>query len=391
MIKFIAGNDIKLLRCGAEYFPALEAAIDGAENEIHLQTYIYEADDIGQRIGDAMKRAVTRGVQVNLLLDGFGSKELSKAYVKELQRAGIRVMFYRPRISPWTLKRNRLRRLHVKIAIVDGHTAFIGGINIINDTNEPKLDAPLIEPRIDYAVKIEGALLPAITANVRHIWRRIAWSQLRRVDAKLHAMLGLPDTAQVAGNTTAAYVVRDNVLHRHDIERAYLKAIAQAKHEIIIANAYFLPGRRFRRALVAAARRGVKIKLLLQGRVEYFFMFATHALYSGFLRNGIEIYEYRKSFMHSKVAVIDSHWATVGSSNIDPFSLLLAREANIVVQDGAFATELKADIERSIKDGAVRIDPDDWVQGHNVKRLVSWLVNGFVRFGLGIIGLPDEN
>jgi len=151
-----------------------------------------------------------------------------------------------------------------------------------------------------------------------------------------------------------------------------------------------VPGRRFRLALLAAAKRGVTVKLLLQGRMEYLLMFATHAFYSEFLNAGIEIYEYRKSFMHSKVAVIDDNWATVGSSNIDPFSLLLAREANIVVKDTTFANELRSDIQLSIEDGAIRIDPKNWMRGSIAKRCTSWIAYGLVRAFLGVIGHSNE-
>jgi cardiolipin synthase len=169
-----------------------------------------------------------------------------------------------------------------------------------------------------------------------------------------------------------------------------MKAIRNAKSEILIANAYFIPGKRFRKALVAAAQRGVKVRLLLQGRMEYFLMFATHAFYGEFLQKGIEVYEYRKSFMHSKVAVIDKQWATVGSSNIDPFSLLLSREANIIVLDKHFASELKADIERSIDEGAERVEENEWVKGHYLKRTVSWFVYHLVRLVTGLVVQPDN-
>lgn len=134
---FIHGNDIQLLRSGKEYFPALELAIKNARHEIYLQAYIYEHDDTGIRIGNALMQAAQRGVTVNVLLDGFGSQYLPKRYVKTLRNAGIKLMFYRPRISPWTLKTNRLRRLHSKVAVIDGAIAFVGGINIIDDTNTP--------------------------------------------------------------------------------------------------------------------------------------------------------------------------------------------------------------------------------------------------------------
>jgi cardiolipin synthase len=247
-----------------------------------------------------------------------------------------------------------------------------------------------VPPRVDYAVQIEGGLLPIILARVHNLWRRMAWPQTFTVLASPSP----PNTAAakpiLSADIEAAFVLRDNVLHRHDIEDAYLEAIRAAKSEIIIANAYFVPGRKFRRALLDAAKRGVTVKLLLQGRMEYFLMFATHAFYSEFLRNGIEIYEYRKSFMHSKVAVIDSYWSTVGSSNIDPFSLLLAREANVLIKDSTFSTTLRADIIASMQTGAFYIPAQAWVNGNLMKRTASWLAFGVVRLFLGIIGQSSE-
>ena len=385
MTHFIGGNQIELLRNGAEYFPALEAAFANAGHEIYLQTYIYQADATGIRIGNALKQAVQRGVIVNVLLDGFGCKDLPKAYIHELQESGVQVMFFRPKISPWTFKKRRLRRLHCKVAVVDGKVGFVGGINIIGDYDVPKPDK--VPPRIDYTVRIEGALLPVITASVHKLWRHLAWLHLLDVNIASTKSVSLQD---IKGGIKAAFVLRDNVLHRRDIEEAYLAAIDSAKSEVIIANAYFVPGRRFRQALLVASNRGVTVKLLLQGRMEYFLMFATHAFYNEFLRHGIEIYEYHKSFMHCKVAVIDSHWATVGSSNIDPFSLLLAREANVIVQDAVFATELREDIESYIQQGAYRVSSLEWGNGNLIKRLASWIAYGLVRVFLGVIGYSNE-
>lgn len=382
---FIGGNQIKLLRSGAEYFPALVLAIQNATHAIYLQTYIYELDDIGISIGNALKQAALRGVIVNVLLDGFGCKDLPKAYVKELVATGVQVMFYRQKISPWTLKKNRLRRLHRKVVVIDGLVGFVGGINIIDDHNAPHK----IPPRIDYAIRIEGALLPLITKNMYQLWRRISWMHLRRTSHLPAPPKNKHHAFDTSNGIRAAFVVRDNVLHRRDIEDAYLDAINHAQSEIIIANAYFVPGRKFRKALVDAAKRGVKVKLLLQGKMEYFLMSATHAFYSAFLKNGIEIYEYRKSFMHSKVAVIDNYWATVGSSNIDPFSLLLAHEANVFIQDHAFATELRLDIESSMKN-VHQITPEAWVNRNIIQRCASWFAYGLVRFFLGVIGSSKE-
>ena len=179
MTHFIGGNQLKLLRNGTEYFPALEFAIQSAEHEIYLQTYIYQADDVGIRIGNMLKQAALRGVMVNVLLDGFGSKNLPKSFVNELSIAGVQIMFYRPQISPWTLKKRRLRRLHHKLVVIDGKIGFIGGINIIDDFDVPIHTPNNVPPRIDYAVRIEGNLLPAMVLAVHKLWLRISWIHLR--------------------------------------------------------------------------------------------------------------------------------------------------------------------------------------------------------------------
>lgn len=381
MNHYLSGNQITLLRNGTEYFPAIAAAIDGAKLEIHLQAYIYEHDETGILIGDALKRAVSRGVVVCVLLDGYGSKSLPASYVEELRDAGIKLMFFRPKISPWTLKRNRLRRLHRKVVVVDGEVAFVGGINIIDDQNCPGNNAP----RIDYAVQVAGPLVKCIHTSIYRHWRRINWMHFHQVHRSLDEQMPVPATA---GNMRAAYIIRNNVLHRRDIEKAYLRAIGTAKQDILIANAYFLPGKAFRRALIAATKRGVRVRLLLQGRMEYWLMFATHAAYGLFLRYNIEIYEYRKSFMHSKVAVVDDKWATVGSSNIDPMSLLLAHEANVMVLDRGFAVLLREDIEHAIESGGYQIRAADWDGRHIFRRFFSWATYLLVRIMMGIAGFP---
>jgi cardiolipin synthase len=189
----------------------------------------------------------------------------------------------------------------------------------------------------------------------------------------------------------SAFLVRDNIRHRRDIEDAYLGAIEQAQFEIILANAYFLPGLNFRHALVDAAGRGVRVVLLLQGKMDHPLLhYASHALYGSFLAAGIEIYQYHKSLLHAKVAVIDGHWATVGSSNLDPFSLLLALEANVVVEDEGFAKELKFSLEQAMETGAQRISENSWRTQSTGQRLASWLSYGVVRFMIGIAGYAPE-
>lgn len=383
-------NLIKLLINGAEYFPALETAIGEARQTIHLQTYIYAEDQIGRIISAALIAAVQRGVTVNVLLDGFGSKELPVTHIDMLKKAGVHVAFYRPQISPWTLQKERLRRLHRKVVTIDQRIAFVGGINIIDDYDVPQ-DMP---PRIDYAVRIEGKLVPEIVQSAEKMWRNSTHSRVARINANVKNLRrNSMDFIRQFGRSkkhvlkdAAAFLVRDNTAHRRDIERAYLYAFNHAQSEILIANAYFIPGRRFRRVLLAARERGVTVKLLLQGRLEYLLMLATHAFYGLFLEHGVEIYEYRKGYMHSKVAVVDSNWATVGSSNIDPFSLMLSHEANVVIHGHTFAEELRTHILKTIEEGAARVSADDWLRGNRLKRTVSWMAYGIVRLFLGVLG-----
>lgn len=377
-----SGNRITLLQNGDGYFPALEAALDRAVYDIYLETYIFENDHTGRRIAEALRRAALRGVITHLLIDGFGSNSLPKTMIDYLKEAGVMVLKFRPQISPWTLRRRRLRRLHRKIVVIDQSLAFVGGMNIIDDLDMPGQASP----RYDYAVRVEGPLVKKIYTSTRRLWLRVVWSRRLRFDWHLDKKRKAPSPESV-GRMRSTFLVRDNFRHRRDIENAYLQEIEQAQSEIILANAYFLPGLNFRHALFAAAGRGVRVVLLLQGKMEHRLAhYASRALFGSFLDAGIEIYEYHESILHAKVAVVDDHWATVGSSNLDPFSLLLALEANIVVDDQSFATALKDSLEQAIKVGARRVFEKNWRLQPFTLRLVCWLSYGLVRCMAGIAG-----
>jgi len=381
--KMNSGNRITLLHNGDAYFPALEAALDRAVFDIYLETYIFENDHTGRRIAEALRRAALRGVTTHLLIDGFGSNSLPKIMIDYLKEAGVMVLKFRPKISPWTLRRRRLRRLHRKIVVIDQSLAFVGGLNIIDDLDMPGQASP----RYDYAVSVEGPLVKKIYASTRRLWLRVVWLRRLRFDWHRDKKRQAP-RLESAGDMRSTFLVRDNFRHRRDIEDAYLQAIEQAQSEIIVANAYFLPGLNFRHALFAAAGRGVRVVLLLQGKMEHRLAhYASRALFGSFLDAGIEIYEYHQSILHAKVAVIDNHWATVGSSNLDPFSLLLALEANIVVDDKNFATALRDSLEQAIKAGARRIFENNWKLQPITLRLVCWLSYGLIRFMVGIAGI----
>ena len=379
--RMIPENQITLLQNGEAYFPAIEAALDRAINEIYLEAYIFKNDATGRRIAEALRRAAFRGVITHLLIDGFGSIDLPKTIIDDLEAAGVMVLKFRPKTSPWTLRRRRLRRLHRKIVVVDQAIAFVGGINIVDDLGV----AGQTSPRYDYAVSVEGPLVEAIHDSARHVWSRVARTRLRSYWNRDNG--GRSSAIEPCGCMCSAFLVRDNIRHRRDIEDAYLQAMDQAQFEIILASAYFFPGLNFRRVLLAAARRGVRVVLLLQGKMDHPLLhYASHALYGNFLGAGIEIYQYRKSIMHAKVAVIDEHWATVGSSNLDPFSLLLSLEANVIVDDGNFAKELKRSLEQAVKMGAGRVYEKNLRAQTTRMRLAIWFSYGLVRFLIGMAG-----
>jgi cardiolipin synthase len=375
----VPGNHVRLLQSGAEYFPALLAAIDAAHSEIHLETYIFNVDPTAMAVRDALARAAQRGVRVRLLIDGMGAREFSFDWLDVLQAAGVIVRTYRPLVTGWRANPHSLRRLHRKLAVIDARIAFLGGMNLIDDYEPIRFAAP----RLDFSVELQGPLIASIHRSAVKLWRLVAFSQLQSAKRSLRVAPSWPTD----GRMRAAFVVRDNFAHRRDIERSYLAALALAREEIVIANAYFMPGRRFIKLLKNVAARGVRVQLLVQGHTDHpFFQTAARSLYRELLAGGVEIYKFEASELHAKVAVVDSYWATVGSSNIDPFSLLLAREANIVVENHAFASDLRQRLQQALAQGAVKLDVVNWQRRAWPHRVLSWLAYGGVRIMLGLAG-----
>ena len=380
MNRFTAGNSVTLLRNGAEYFPALTDAIANAEREIWIETYIFADDETGRAIADALIAAATRGVSVRVLVDGWGARHyLTRPLERRLVEGGVDLLKYRPEVHPWHFRSHRLRRLHRKLCHVDERVAFVGGINIIDDMNTPGHTPP----RVDFAVRVRGPMLVPVIQTMQRVWAIVEIAQLRSSDVPL-----FPDEqpAESVGTQVAKFTIRDNLRHRRDIERAYLAGVRTARREILIATAYFFPGVRFRRALISAAARGVKVTLLLQARVEYRLLhYASRALYGQLLTAGVAIQEYHRSFLHAKVAVVDSRWATVGSSNIDPYSFLMSREANVFVRDAAFAGELRVELLQMIESGSRAVPPQDWANRSRLVKAVTWIAYGVVRVAMGML------
>ncbi len=405
-----AAHQITLLQGGRELFPALEQALDQARHEVRLETYIFSFDASGERIARALARAADRGVKVFLAVDGVGTPRLPLPWVQRFDSSGVAWHVFQP-LGLWgAIIPSRWRRLHRKLCVVDGEIGFCGGINIMDDFHDPAV-GQLQEPRLDFAVRVVGPLVREMQETTARFWWRVtvahdlrerelpaAWRELqqrlreviakRRSDRPDTDPAPVPTVAASAGRgARAALVLRDNLRNRRRIERAYLKAIGAARQEVIIANAYFLPGARLRKALILAARRGVRVRLLLQGRYEYFLQYhGSRPVYGALLAAGVEIHEYAASFLHAKVAVVDTRWATVGSSNLDPLSLLLAREANIMVRDRGFAAELRGQLEQAMRHGGLQVDAAAFAGRSWRLRALEQLAFGVMRLGLLLVG-----
>ncbi len=403
------GHAITLLKGGEALFAAMAEEIDGARAEVLLESYIFEFAGAPVRVAEALERAAARKVRVRVALDGIGTGDVPAEWQARWKAAGVEWRIFNPARGWRVLMPRRWRRLHRKLAVVDGRVAFCGGINLLDDYRDPAHGA-LPEPRFDFAVRVTGPLVGDAHETMTRLWLRLQVTREARQYDFAKALQAVRDAASagtdmnaphigsddfgagvqaVAGSAhglLAGLVLRDNLRFRKRIEHFYRYAIGQARSEIIIANAYFVPGVALQRALLRAAERGVKVTLLLQGRYEYFMQHHTsRAMYGVMLAAGIEIIEYEPSFLHAKVAVFDGPQgaiATVGSSNLDPLSLLLAREANVFIRDDAFAAELREHLLAAVHKVGVRIDTSVYMKRTLVTRSLAWLAYGLMRFAL---------
>lgn len=393
-------DPIELLQGSKEFFPALIETVDRALAEVRLETYVFDFTGTGADVAQALIRAAQRGVTVQLVVDGVGTGVLAPEWRERFEQAGVQWRVYAPLGPLGYLLPSRWRRLHRKLCAVDGQVAFCGGINIVDDLHDPNYGA-LQLPRLDFAVRTSGALAQQVQGTMAQLWWRLQAARDTRQRhfpaalSSLRTATGYRRDSRRAANAGAGDVylarplllLRDNVRYRSRIEKAYRRAIGQARHEIIIANAYFVPGRKLRKALVLAAQRGVKVQLLLQGKYEYFMQYhAARPVYGALLGYGVEIYEYSASFLHAKVAVIDGRWVTVGSSNLDPLSLLLAREANVVVNDAGFAAELRGRLACAMENGGQRVDAAQYAKRPWHQRLRDLTAFGLMRAALFVTG-----
>ncbi len=378
------GNRIDLLENGERFYPAVFWEIEHARDFVLIETFILFDDPVGRQLQSVLIDAARRGVRVDVTVDGWGSPDLGPDFIAALTSVGARVHVFDPAPRWLGFRSNPLRRMHRKIVVVDGRMAFVGGINYSSD----HLMSFGARAKQDYAVRIEGPLVADI--------ERLARSSLASRPRRRWRPRALPRRGPVGappdGGPWAALVTRDNQRHRKDIELCYRAAIRAARKEIILANAYFFPGYHLMRELRRAARRGVAVRLILQGEPDMAIVrVAEHLLQHALVKDGVEIHKYCRRPLHGKVAVIDGAWATVGSSNLDPMSLALNLEANVVMHDVVFAAHLRDRLLDLMRNDCELVASDEgptfWPWRYVISALAYHLMR---RFPLWLRALPEH-
>ncbi|KVQ10572.1 cardiolipin synthase ClsB [Burkholderia ubonensis] len=393
-LAFTSGNAVRLCQGGEAFFSALIERIDAAREQVLLETYIFCDDAAGRPVSDALLRAVRRGVRVRVITDGIGTARLP--LFDAWAAAGIEHCVY----NRYLFGRFGFSRTHRKLAVVDHAYAYCGGINIVDDYAQNGTTLPY--PRWDFSVEMTGPVVSDVRAAFELQWHRIRFGHkpYAQYAAGLAGGDAFPDmfrrwmrshrwikagALRIVTEPSVAFVARDNVVNRRAIEKAYLAAIGQARQRILLANPYFMPGRKLRRALTGAARRGVDVRILL-GRNEFAALdTAVPFLYHALLRAGVRVAEYDKTMLHGKVAVIDDNWATVGSSNLDALSLMLNNEANVVlVRHDTVTNELRDAIAAAFADGR-EIDPARYARRPLAERVLNWLAYTVYRAAMKVL------
>jgi cardiolipin synthase len=332
--QWFEGNSVKLLINGETFFPQVFYSIHHAKSEVLLETFIIREDEVGKKLKQALLAAAKRGVNVIVNMDAYGTNDISTEFLLEMANAGIQLHRFEPTHRLLSLRLNVFRRLHRKLVVIDGQLAFIGGINYSAD----QLTSFGTEAKQDYALAVRGPVVADIHqacidllvgSDSKH---RFFWQQKPIKKSLLRP----------AGNVRAQLVLRDNHYNKHAIEKQYLNAIHFARKRLILAHAYFFPSYSLLHALRNAARRGVTVTLILQGQPDMpWVRLFSQMLYGYLLREGVRIYEYKQRAFHGKLAVADDRWVTLGSSNLDPLSLSLNLEANLIIDDAGFNRQIR--------------------------------------------------
>lgn len=371
---YTSPNKVKLIRGGTSYFDCLLQMIRNARESIHLQTYIYNDDETGMIVADALKVAAARKVSIYILADGYASKSLSKTFVTGLKASGINFRFFDP------LFKSRYfyfgRRLHHKLIVVDSRYALVGGINIADRYN----DISGTPAWLDFAIYIEGMIVRDLCILCWKSWNNYPF-QMGLTPCEQQSISFAIDPSE---SSEVSMRRNDWVRRKNEISATYVNMFRNARSHITILCSYFLPGRAIRKQLAYAVRKGVKITVVTAGISDIkLSKYAERYLYDWLLRNNIELYEYQPTILHGKIAVCDSEWMSIGSYNINNISAYASIELNINVRDRKFAKQTEQLIHQIIKTDCIPITKEYHLRNRNIfKRLINWVAFTSIRIVL---------
>lgn len=369
--KYTAINEVKLIRGGKDYFEALLKLIENARETIHFQTYIYTEDETGRLVTDALKRAVKNKVEVYLMADGYASQDLSGSFIEELKSAGIHFRFFEPVFKSSNFYFGR--RMHYKVVVADATHALVGGVNVANKYN----DMPGKPAWLDFALLVTGEVSMDLCVQCRKTWKGY------QVSEKITACRNkLVDTQDLSKNICEVRMrCNDWVWKKNEISRSYFEMLNKATSQVTILCSYFLPGKKMRRQMELAIKKGVNIRIIAAGPSDVMLSkYAERWLYDWLLRLGIELYEYQRNVLHAKIAVCDNLWMTIGSYNINNISAYASMELNLDVRNTAFATNAGKTLQEIIANDCIRITHENLLKTTNIfKQLVRWLSYQFIR------------
>jgi cardiolipin synthase len=340
------GNSVVALEDGQATYAAMLKAIRSARQHVHMEMYIFEADETGKRFAEALKERARAGVRVRLIYDAVGCIKTPKEFFKDLSDHGVQVVEYNPINAKNILGSTESiqNRDHRKLVIVDGRVAFLGGINISNvygssgsSSSGGGSDLPFEErPWRDLQVRLEGPVVIDLQHAFAAQWER--WKKEPLADSALY-----PETKPAGNHLVRAIAASPGTKGLNPTYVALISAIESSEREVLITNAYFVPHPQLLEALQAAARRGVKVSLVLPSKTDNAVVYhAGRSYYTDLLEAGVRIFERKSRLLHAKSATIDGVWSTVGSTNLDWRSLAYNDELNAIVLGPDFARQMAA-------------------------------------------------
>ncbi len=368
---FTQHNQVKLIRSGKQYFDKLVQLIDEAKSIIHIQTYILDDDETGNMVADALKAAAKRKVEVYLMADGYASQVMSQSFIDDMRAAGIHFRFFEPLFKSKYFYFGR--RMHHKVAVFDSRYALIGGVNIANRYN----DLPEEPAWLDFALYTEGEIAKEICL--------LCWKSWKGYPKKMRQQACEKEIIQLNISTENQCAVRmrenDWVRKKDEISKTYIQMIDQAQSYVLIFCSYFLPDINLRKKMSQAIKRGVKIRVITAGRSDVILSKpAERWLYDWLLRNGIELYEYQTNILHSKLAICDDEWMTIGSYNINSISAYASIELNVDVVNPDFVKKVRQKLEAIIADECICVSAEVHTKANNIfKQFIRWFSYQFIR------------